>query len=70
MLGKILKGKFDGPVNLDEIISSQLDPSEKLGAILLREARALRSLDRYEGRALSRRKLAVQAFGASRMPKK
>jgi hypothetical protein len=64
MLREILNGNFD--VDLDDTTVPNWDPARKLAAILTREERALRALDRYEGRAVSRRKFAIRAFGASR----
>jgi hypothetical protein len=47
---------------LTDILTSTPQGDDKLAAILSQEAKRLNALDRYEVRALSRRKLALQAF--------
>jgi hypothetical protein len=43
-----------------------LEGPDKLATILLEEAKELLAMDRYERRALSRRKFAVRAFDEAR----
>jgi hypothetical protein len=43
-----------------------LEGQDKLATILLEEAKELLAMDRYERRALSRRKFAVRAFDEAR----
>ncbi len=64
LLGSLLRA--NAPKNsmeaLTNILSSTPQGDDKLALILLQEAKRLNSLDRYEGRALCRRNLAVQVF--------
>jgi hypothetical protein len=46
--------------------TSSLQGPDKLATILLEEAKELLAMDRYERRALSRRKFAVRAFDEAR----
>jgi hypothetical protein len=46
------------------VISTPQGP-HKLATILLQEAKKLLAMDRYERRALSRRKFAIRAFDAA-----
>ena len=56
-------GAPDIPLNaMANVWTSSLQGDDKLAVILWREAKRLQAFDRYETRALSRRKLAVQAF--------
>jgi hypothetical protein len=47
---------------LTNLLRSTPQGDDKLAPILLQDTKRLRALDRYERRALSRRKLAVQLF--------
>lgn len=51
---------------LTNILSSTPQGDDKLALILLQEAKRLKALDRYEGRALCRRNLAVQVFDCTK----
>ena len=53
------------PDNVMEILSSKPQGPYKFAAILEERARQLLALDRYERRALSRRKIAIRAFDAA-----
>ena len=48
--------------SLTNVLCATPRGDDKLGAILSQEAKRLNALDRYERRALSRRKLAIQSF--------
>ena len=50
-------------------LTSTPQGSDKFAIILLQEAKQLHAIDRYERRALSRRKFAVRAFDAARRRK-
>jgi hypothetical protein len=68
MLGRLL-GKDPPDVPLDALVSvvtSTPQAPHKLAAILSQEAKQLLAMDRYERRALSRRKFAIRAFDAAR----
>ena len=51
---------------LEAFLTSTPQGSDKFATILLQEAKQLHAIDRYERRALSRRKFAVRAFDAVR----
>jgi hypothetical protein len=68
MLGRLL-GKDPPDVPLDALVSvvtSTPQAPHKLATILSQEAKQLLAMDRYERRALSRRKFAIRAFDAAR----
>jgi hypothetical protein len=51
---------------LRKFMTSTPQGPDKLATILLEEAKKLLAMDRYERRALSRRKFAIRAFDAAR----
>ena len=51
----------------DSCVSVTLKGPDKLARILSEELRRLLAMDRYERRALSRRKIAIQAFDQARV---
>jgi hypothetical protein len=54
------------PDNVMEVLNSKPEGLNKLATILADKTRQLLALDRYERRALSRRKFAIRAFDAVR----
>jgi len=54
------------PENVMEFLNSKPEGPYKFATILADKTRQLFALDRYERRALSRRKFAVRAFDAAR----
>ena len=63
-IGRLSQGK--GPdisiETLEKFLTSTPQGPHKLALILSREAKQLLAMDRYERRALSRRKLAIRTF--------
>ena len=51
---------------LRKLVTSTPQGPDKLATILLGEAKKLLAMDRYERRALARRKFAIRAFDAAR----
>jgi len=49
-----------------KFVTSSPERPQKLATIVSQEAKQLLAMDRYERRALSRRKFAVRAFDAAR----
>jgi hypothetical protein len=56
----------DVPEQELKVLFSKLEPPDRFATILTEIARRLPAFDRYERRALSRRKLAIRAFDAGR----
>jgi hypothetical protein len=51
---------------IEDAMTSKLRGPEKFATILSQEAKQLRAMDRYEKRALSRRKFAIREFDTAR----
>jgi len=68
VIRRLLQGK--GPdmsiETLEEFVTSTPQGPHKFTTILSQEAKQLLAMDRYERRALSRRKFAIRAFDAAR----
>ncbi len=68
VIRRLLQGK--GPdmsiETLEEFVTSTPQGPHKLATILSQKAKRLLAMDRYERRALSRRKFAIRAFDAAR----
>ena len=71
MLAKFMR-KFgpDSPLPPHMIDFLNSKPPAKLSAVLLSKLRQLASFERYERRALSRRKFAIREFDVARRCKK
>jgi hypothetical protein len=68
LLGRLF-GKNPPEIPLDTLmtfVASTPEGPQKLATIVAEEAKRLLAMDRYERRALSRRKFAVRAFDAAR----
>ncbi|MBV8289806.1 MAG: hypothetical protein JOZ35_23075 [Hyphomicrobiales bacterium] len=52
---------------VEKFVTSMPQGPHKFATILSEEAKRLLAMDRYERRALSRRKFAIRAFDAARM---
>jgi hypothetical protein len=68
LLGRLV-GKNPPEIPLDTLmafVASTPERPQKLATIVSEEAKQLLAMDRYERRALSRRKFAVRAFDAAR----
>jgi hypothetical protein len=67
MLSLFLRPNVDEvPVLLEQYVTTIPEAPRKLALILSQEARMLSRLDRYERRALSRRKFAIRAFDSAK----
>jgi hypothetical protein len=68
VIGQLLRGK--GPdisiETLEKFLTSTPQGPHKLALILSQEAKQLLAMDRYEQRALSRRKFAIRAFDVAK----
>lgn len=68
IIGKLLRAKAPdmSMAALEEFLTATPQGPHKFATILSQEAKHLLAMDRYERRALSRRKFAIQAFDEAR----
>jgi hypothetical protein len=68
IINQLLRGKvFDVPLaNLEAFLRSTPQGPQKLATVLSEEAKRLLVIDRYQRRAISRRKFAIRALDEAR----